>query len=70
MSSSSSVQFSYDGVNAGRSIILLKIECPQLSKPKAKGGNGKELKLHQVTEYRKNLGRNYRVSRGQFSSGQ
>jgi len=29
----SSVQFSYNGVNAGRSTILLNIKCPQLSKP-------------------------------------
>jgi len=36
MSSSSSVQFSYNGVNAGISLILLNIKCPQLSKPKAK----------------------------------
>jgi len=28
---------------------LLNIKCPQLSKPKAKGGCGKEPKFHQVT---------------------
>jgi len=33
MSSSSSVQFSYNSVSAGRSIILLNIKCHQLSKP-------------------------------------
>jgi len=50
MSSSSSVQFSYNGANARISIISLNIKCPQLSKPKAKG---KEPKLHPVTEWRK-----------------
>jgi len=37
MSLSSSVQLSYNGVSAGRSIILLDIKCPQLSKLKARG---------------------------------
>jgi len=50
MSLSSSVQFSYIGVNAGRSIILLNSKCPQLSIPKAKGDGVKEPNLHQVTE--------------------
>jgi len=32
---------------------LLIIKCPQLSKPKAKGNNGKEPELHQVAEWRR-----------------
>jgi len=39
MSSSSSVQFSYNGANARISIISLNIKCPQLSKPKESNPN-------------------------------
>jgi len=69
MSSSSSVQFAHNGVNAGRSKTLLNIKCPQLSKPK--GNSGKEPKLQQVTKWRKKTWEKPgSVRGGQFSSGQ
>jgi len=51
MSSSSSVQFSYNGVSTVRSILLLTIKCPQLSKPEATVVRNPN--SHQVTDWRK-----------------
>jgi len=46
-----------------RSIILLNMKCPQLSKPKAKAA-AKEPKLHHVTKWRKKPLGETRLSRG------
>jgi len=48
--SSSSVQFSYNGVSAGRIIILLNIKRPDLSKPKAIG-NKKQKQVFMWSSY-------------------
>jgi len=48
-----------------KSIVLLNIKCPRLSKPKAKA-----TKLHQEIEWRKKPWENPGSVGGQFSSGQ
>ena len=53
----------------GRSIILLNIECPQLSKPKAKATVARNQNSISDRMEKKTLGEP-RLCRGQFSSGQ
>jgi len=53
-----------------RSIKLLNIKCPQLSKPKAKVTVARNQNSHQVIEWRKKPWENPGSVGGQFSSGQ
>ncbi len=50
-----------------KSMILLEMKCPQLSKPEATAARNQNSIL---TEWRKNLGRNQAQSGDQFPSGQ
>jgi len=56
MSSSSTVQFSSNSVSAVKSIILLDVKCPQLSKPEATVARNPNSIRRQNGE--KKLGRN------------